>query len=155
MLQNDLIDPSQSNYNSPLILVSKKSINGQKSYRMCVDFRAVNKKLIADKFPLPRIDDILDNLGRAKHFSILDLFSGFHQIPLHPDWLNIAPNSFSLMMSIAFSGLSPDQAFLYVDDIIVIVIGCSKQHHLKNVSSVFNIFRKFNLKINPYKCNFF
>lgn len=138
---------------------------------MCVDFRAVNKKLIADKFPLPRIDDIL---GRAKHFSILDLFSGFHQIPLHldsrditsfssdrglfrykvlPFGLNIAPNSFSRMISIAFSGLSPDQPFLYVDDIIV--IGCSKQHHLKNLSIVFNIFRKFNLKVNLFKCNFF
>lgn len=57
------------------------------------------------------------------------------------------------MMSIAFSGLSPDQAFLYVDDIIV--VGCSKQHHLKNLSNVFDIFRKFNLNINPYKCNFF
>lgn len=174
LLENDLIEPSRSNYNSPLILVPKKSMNDKKSFRMCVDFRAVNKKLIADKFPLPRIDDILDNLGRAKYFSILDLFSGFHQVPLHVDsrditsfstdrgsyrWkvlpfgLNIAPNSFSRMMSIAFSGLSPQQSFIYVDDIIV--IGCSVQHHLKNLKNVFDIFRKYNLKLNPQKCNFF
>lgn len=174
LLDNDLIEPSRSNFNSPLILVPKKSTDGQKSFRMCVDYRAVNKKLVADKFPLPRIDDVLDNLGRAKYFSVLDLFSGFHQIPLHinsrditsfstssgsfrwkvlPFGLNIAPNSFSRMMSIAFSGLPPDQAFLYVDDIIV--IGCSVQHHLENLENVFKVFRKFNLKLNPYKCNFF
>lgn len=174
LLKNDLIEPSSSNFNSPLILVPKKSPDNQKTYRMCVDYRAVNKKLIADKFPLPRIDDILDNLGRAKHFSIIDLFSGFHQIPIHPEsrditafstdkgifrWkvlpfgLNVAPNSFSRMMSIAFSGLSPNKAFLYIDDIII--IGCSKNHHLNNLKEVFEILRKHNLKINPYKCNFF
>lgn len=174
LLENDLIEPSTSNFNSPLILVPKKSSDNQKSYRMCVDYRSVNKKLIADKFPLPRIDDILDNLGRAKHFSIIDLFSGFHQIPIHPDsrdvtafstdkgsfrWkvlpfgLNVAPNSFSRMMSIAFSGLTPNRAFLYIDDIII--IGCSKNHHLNNLKEVFEILRKHNLKINPYKCNFF
>ncbi|XP_067620910.1 retrovirus-related Pol polyprotein from transposon 412 isoform X12 [Eurosta solidaginis] len=173
LLDNDLIEPSYSNYNSPLIVVPKKDTNGQKAYRMCVDFRAVNKKLIADKFPLARVDDILDNLGRAKYFSTLDLFSGFHQIPLHPDsrditsfstdrgafrWkvlpfgLNIAPNSFSRMMTIAFSGIPPNVAFLYVDDIIV--IGCSEAHHIKNLSKVFNTCRSFNLKLNPNKCNF-
>lgn len=174
LLDNNLIEASSSNFNSPLILVPKKSSDDQKKYRMCVDYRAVNRKLIADKFPLPRIDDILDNLGRAKHFSIIDLFSGFHQIPLQQDsrditafstdkgsfrWkvlpfgLNVAPNSFSRMMSIAFSGLMPNKAFLYVDDIII--VGCSKQHHLNNLKDVFEILRKHNLKINPYKCNFF
>ena len=56
---------------------------------MCLDFLAVNKKLIADKFPLPRIDDILYNLGREKHFSAIDLFSGLHRIPLHPDSMQV------------------------------------------------------------------
>lgn len=58
LLQNDLIEPSHSDYNS--------------SYRMCVDFRALNKKLVADKFPLSRVDEILDDLSRAKYFSIID-----------------------------------------------------------------------------------
>lgn len=49
---------------------------------MCVVYRQLNRKLIADKFPLPRIDEVLDNLGRARYFSCLDLFSGFHQIQL-------------------------------------------------------------------------
>lgn len=82
LLDNKLIEPSVSSYNSPLILVPKKSQDGTKKWRMCVDYRMLNKHLIADKFPLPRIDDILDNLGKAKYFSVLDLYSGFHQIPL-------------------------------------------------------------------------
>lgn len=121
---------------------------------MCVDYRMLNKSLIADKFPLPRIDDILDSLGRAKHFSVLDLYSGFWQIPLEPNsremtafstdkgsfqWkvlpfgINVAPNSFSRMMSIAFSGLPPETCFIYMDDLIV--IGCSLKHHLKNLET--------------------
>lgn len=83
MLENDIIEPSTSEYNSPVLLVPKKSQNGQKAWRLCIDYRHINKhKLIADKFPLPRIDDILDQLGRAKWFSVIDLISGFHQIAL-------------------------------------------------------------------------
>lgn len=126
------------------------------------------------KFPLPRIDDILDGLGRAKYFSVLDLYSGFHQIKIHSDsrditsfstdkgsyrWkvlpfgLNVSPNSFARMMSMAFAGLPPEQAFLYMDDIIV--IGCSEGHHLSNIRDIFEVCRKFNLKLNPQKCEFF
>lgn len=171
---DDLIEPSKSPYNSPLILVPKKSSDGSKKWRLCIDYRQLNRKLIADKFPLPRIDEILDSLGRAKYFSCLDLFSGFHQIELHKDsreltafttesgtfqWkvlpfgLNVAPNSFCRMMSIAFSGLPPEKAFLYMDD--VIVIGTSESNHLNNLKSVFKICRSVNLKLNPEKCNFF
>ncbi|WP_331035211.1 reverse transcriptase domain-containing protein [Lactovum miscens] len=174
LLENDLIEPSCSNYNSPLILVPKPDLNGQKRWRMCVDYRLVNKKLIADKYPLPRIDEILDSLGRAKFFSVLDLFSGFHQIKLEKDsrditsfstsegsyrWkvlpfgLNVSPNSFSRMMSLAFAGANQIQYFLYMDD--VIVVGNSVAHHLKNLRGVFSICRGRNLKLNPLKCRFF
>lgn len=168
LLDNDVIEPSESNFNSPLLLVPKKSLDNTESWRLCVDFRSVNKKLIADKFPLPRIDDIFDNLGQAKFFSVIDLFSGFWQVPLHPDsrdvtsfstdsgafrWkvlpfgLNVAPNSFARMMQIAFSGLEPNQAFLYMDDIIV--IGRTERQHISNIRKVFNVLRRRNLKINP------
>lgn len=174
LLEDDLIEPSCSNYNSPLILVPKPTLGGEKRWRMCVDYRLVNKKLVADKFPLPRIDEILDGLGRAKYFSVLDLFSGFHQVPLEEDsrditsfstsegsfrWkvlpfgLNVSPNSFSRMMSLAFVGASQIQYFLYMDD--VIVIGNSVKHHLKNLQGIFQILRKRNLKLNPLKCKFF
>jgi Retroviral aspartyl protease./Reverse transcriptase (RNA-dependent DNA polymerase)./Integrase core domain. len=174
MLQRDIIEPSTSAYNSPIILVPKKSSDKTQKWRFCVDYRQLNKHIIPDRFPLPRIDDILDSLGRAKFFSILDLFSGFHQVSLHPDsrditsfsteqgsyrfktlpfGLNLAPNSFARMMSIAFSGLNPTTSFLYLDDIIV--IGASEDHHLKNLTSVFDTLRKHNLKLNPNKCRFF
>lgn len=174
LINNDLIEPSQSAYNSPIILVPKKSTNNEKKWRMCIDYRMLNRKLIPDKFPLPRIDEILDQLGRTKYFSILDLYSGFHQIPIEhnsreitafstangtyqwkvlPFGLNIAPNSFMRMMNLAFSGLEPHKAFIYMDDIII--IGCSIKHHLSNLKSVFHICRQHNLKLNPMKCQFF
>ena len=176
LINDDIVEPSTSNYNSPLLLVPKKSLPNSKDkrWRLVVDYRQVNKKLIADKFPLPRIDDILDQLGRAKFFSCLDLMSGFHQIELEeksrditsfstatgsyrfkrlPFGLKIAPNSFQRMMTLAFSGLKPSQAFLYMDDLVV--LGCSEKHMLSNLTDVFELCRKYNLKLNPDKCSFF
>lgn len=175
MLKDEIIEPSQSEYNSPILLVPKKSNDAEKSWRLVVDFRhTVNKKLCADKFPISRIDEILDQLGRAKWFSTLDLKAGFHQIPLEdssrditsfstntgsyrftrlPFGLKISPNSFQRMMSIAFAGLTSEKIFLYMDDLIC--IGCSENHHLKNLKEVFETCRKFNLKLNPKKCMFF
>ena len=176
LIDEKIVEPSTSEYNSPLLLVPKKSLPGSKDkrWRLVIDYRQVNKKLIADKFPLPRIDDILDQLGRAKYFSCLDLMSGFHQIELDKDsrditsfssnkgsyrftrlpyGLKIAPNSFQRMMSLAFAGLNPSQAFLYMDDLVV--IGCSEKHMLKNLRDVFELCRKHNLKLHPDKCSFF
>lgn len=83
--KDEIVEPSASNYYSPIMLVPKKSLpnNPDKRWRLVVDYRQINKKLIADKFPLPRIEDILDQLGRAKFFCCLDLTSGFHQIGLN------------------------------------------------------------------------
>jgi len=176
LISDKIVEPSVSEYNSPLLLVPKKSLpnSQEKKWRLVIDYRQINKKLLSDKFPLPRIDDILDQLGRAKYFSCLDLMSGFHQIELEensrnitsfstsngsyrftrlPFGLKIAPNSFQRMMTISFSGLEPSQAFLYMDDLMV--IGCSEKHMIKNLTDVFNICRKYNLKLHPEKCSFF
>lgn len=174
MISDDIIEPSVSHFNSPILLVPKKSEDNSKKWRLVVDFRQLNKKILADKFPLPRIDSILDQLGRAKYFTTLDLMSGFHQIPLveearkytafsSPDGhfqfkrlpfgLNISPNSFQRMMNIALAGLTPECAFVYIDDIVV--IGCSIDHHLNNLEQIFKRLRHYNLKLNPQKCKFF
>ncbi|KAG0976387.1 hypothetical protein G6F28_012671 [Rhizopus arrhizus] len=76
-----VISPSNSPWAAPVILVKKK--NGD--YRMVIDYRKLNAKTKKDAYPLPRIDDLLDTLGKAKVFSALDMRSGFHQVPLHED----------------------------------------------------------------------
>ena len=78
LLENDFIEPSQSNYSSPSILVPKS--NG--TYRMCTDYRKVNSVTKTDSFPIPRIDDCIDKVGNPKYVTKFDLLKGFWQVPL-------------------------------------------------------------------------
>lgn len=172
LLKNDIIEESISPYNSPLLIVPKKNQTGQTKWRLVVDFRSLNKKVVDDKFPLTRLEDVLDKLGNAKYFSTLDMTSSFHQIPLNkhsrpltafstneghyqfkrlPFGLKISTNSFQRMMSIALSGLQAS-AFLYVDD--VIVFGKNLKNHNENLIKVLGRLRRYNLKLNLEKCNF-
>lgn len=78
LVKKQLIEPSTSPWGSPILFVKKKD----GSLRMVVDCRALNKLTIKNRYPLPRIDDLLDKLHGAKYFSSLDAASGFHQILL-------------------------------------------------------------------------
>ena len=173
LIKDGHVEPSNSPYNNPIFLVPKKSATGDRKTRLVVDFRALNSKIRADSFPLPNITEILDQLGRARWFSCLDLQDGFFQIPLKKDvrhlcsfslpglgsWqytklpfgIKVAPNSFMRMMTLCLSGLE-DKAFCYVDD--VITWGCSVAHHNKNLEAVFARLRFCNLKLNIEKCEF-
>ena len=74
-----IIGDSKSPYNSPLWIVPKKvDASGEKKWRVVIDFRALNEKVIGDVYPLPNITDVLDHLGNAQYFSVFDLASGFH-----------------------------------------------------------------------------
>lgn len=172
LMADNIIEHSVSPYNSPLLVVPKKSANDEKKWRLVVDFRKLNDKIVNDKFPLTRIEDVLDRLGRARYFSTLDMTSSFHQINLHensrpltsfstgsghyqfkrlPFGLKISSNSFQRMLTIALSGLDAE-SFLYVDDIIV--FGRGLKQHNENLVKVFKRLRNYNLRLNASKCRF-
>jgi len=174
LLSNDVICPSTSPYNSPLWVVPKKPDSlGNKRWRMVVDFRGLNEKTIGDAYPLPNITEILDQLGSAKYFSVFDLASGFHQIPMHepdapktafstpyghyhfkrmPFGLKNAPATFQRLMDQTLAGLQGTEVFVYLDD-IVLYASSLKEHETK-FNKLAERLRRANLKLQPDKCEF-
>ena len=167
MLANDIIEPSVSPWASPIVLVRKTD----GTYRFCVDYRRLNGVTHQDAFPLPRIDDTLDNLGGACYFSTLDLQSGYWQVPVKssdcektafvtssglyqfkrmPFGLTNAPATFQRLMNAVLRGLTPVQCLVYLDDIIIFSV--TFEEHLVRLQSVLAALRAANLKIKPRKC---
>lgn len=84
--EDKIIAPSRSPWNAPMLVVPKKADQvGVVQYRVCVDFRNLNQVSVGDAYPLPNIKDILDQLGKSKYYTTLDLAKGYHQVKMHPD----------------------------------------------------------------------
>ena len=81
LLDKGFIRPSHSPWGAPVLFVKKKD----GSFRMCIDYRELNKVTVKNKYPLPRIDDLFDQLKGAKVFSKIDLRSGYHQLRVKDD----------------------------------------------------------------------
>lgn len=174
MLKSGIIRPSYSPWSSPVWIVPKKAdASGKKKWRMVIDYRKLNDKTVADKYPIPNISDLLDKLGKSTYFTTLDLANGFHQIQVHPNsiqktafstenghfeflrmpfGLQNAPSTFQRMMDSVLAGLQNYICLVYLDDIII--FSSSLQEHIKNCRLVFERLRKFNLKIQLDKSEF-
>ena len=85
LVEDGIVTPSESLWNSPLLIVTKRAgPDGKLKWRMVVDFRKLNEKTIGDAHPLPDITEILDELGQSKYFTCLDMAMGYLQIALEP-----------------------------------------------------------------------
>ncbi|CAC5396944.1 Transposon Ty3-I Gag-Pol polyprotein,Transposon Ty3-G Gag-Pol polyprotein [Mytilus coruscus] len=162
MLEKGVIEPSNSPWASGVVLVKKKD----GSYRFCVDYRRLKKETVKDAYPLPRIDDSLEQLAGSAWFSTLDLCSGYWQVEMHPDdsyktafatrrglfqfrvmlfGLCCAPSTFERLMETVLAGLQWDICLVYLDD--VIVAGKTFSDMLVNLDRIFERLGSAGLKL--------
>jgi len=169
LLTKGYIKPSKSPYGAPILFVHKK--DGM--LRMCVDYRALNKATMKNRYPLPRIDDLFDRLSGAKVFSRIDLRSGYYQIRIvegdeektacrtrygsykflvMPFGLTNAPATFCTLMNDIFREWLDDFVVVYIDDILI--YSSSLEEHAKHLCKVFQRLRENKLCAKLEKCEF-
>ena len=140
MLNKGVIAPSDSPLATLVVLVQNRSPDGEVKYRFCTEFRGLNAVTRVDAYPLPLIQETLEQLGRSHYFSTLDLASGYHQIPIAPEdqektafttegghfeykrmafGLAGAPATFQKLMDQLLGALKEEECYVYLDDIIV------------------------------------
>ncbi|XP_028253710.1 uncharacterized protein LOC114429061 [Parambassis ranga] len=166
MLELGIIEASSSEWCSPVVLVPKKD----GSLRFCIDFRYLNSVSQVDPYPMPRIDDLVERVGRAKYITTLDLSKGYWQVALAPEaqrltafktpfgmyqfkvmpfGLQGAPATFQRLMNLVLRDVSEFSA-AYLDD--VVIFSQSWEEHMSHLHQVLQCIRVAGLTINPQKC---
>ncbi|XP_068235246.1 uncharacterized protein [Palaemon carinicauda] len=167
LIREGLAEPSASPWASPCLLVGKK--NGK--FRLCTDYRKINNLTIKDSYPLPRIQDIIDQVSNSTYLTQIDLLKGYYQIKLTetakeissfitpfglfsynvmPFGLANAPATFQRVMSLILQDL--EKVFVYLDDIII--ASDTWVNHIQKIKEVFSRLKQHGLTINLAKSNF-
>lgn len=169
LLEAGFIRPSQSPWGAPVLFATKKD----GTLRLCVDYRSLNRLTKKNCYPLPRIDDIFDQLSDAKYFSKIDLRSGYHQIQINeesipvtafrtryghfeyvvvPFGLTNAPAVFMALMHDVFKRELDSFIIVYLDDILI--YSKTKEEHVEHLKFALTRLREHKLYAKMSKCCF-
>ena len=169
MLKHDIIRPSKSPWNSPLLLVKKKD----NSMRFVCDFRGLNDVTKKDNYPLPHIRDVVDKMEGSVFWTTLDAASAYWSMPLDEEAkektafqvprgkyeFNVTPYglcnagaSYQRLMDICLSGLPSNRILAYMDDIVI--FSRTFDEHISDIRTVFERLRAANISLKASKCTF-
>jgi hypothetical protein len=169
LLEHGLIQPSISPWGAPVFFRPKKD----GTFKLCIDYRDLNKSTIKNRYTLPRIEDLINRVHSAKVFTKLDLWHGYHQVKINPAdiqktvfrtryghyefkvlsfGLTNAPATFQNIMNDIFADLLDVFVLVYLDDILI--FSANMEDHLKHVRIVLDRLRELKFYAKPSKCEF-
>ena len=169
LLERGHICPSKAHYRAPLLFQKKK----YGSLRLCINYWALNKVTIKNKYPIPLIVDLFDRLGQAKYFTKMNLRKGYYQVRIADgdepktscvtrygayEWLVMpfgltnAPTTFCTLMNKIFHHYLDQLVVVYLDDIVI--YSNTLEEHVEHLKIVFQVLRENQLYVKREKCEF-